>query len=86
MCDYRSIETILAEWQDGNEIGWDAEFEWLETHHADRITKLRDDIERNGILEPILLGTDGRVWDGHHRLCVASALGIHMIPTRMAGA
>lgn len=28
---------------------------------------------------PILLGNDGRVWDGHHRLCAALTLGIQFI-------
>lgn len=33
---------------------------------------------------PILLGTDGRVWDGHHRLCVADMLGLDAVPCEFA--
>lgn len=28
---------------------------------------------------PICLGNDGRVWDGHHRICAAMALGFETI-------
>lgn len=38
-----------------------------------------------GIKEPILLGTDGRVWDGHHRITVAMHLGIDSVPVEFAG-
>lgn len=86
MCEYRSIETILTEWRDGNETGWDEEFEWLEENHADKLTALLEDIKQDGIREPILLGTDGRVWDGHHRIYCAHTLGIRMIPTERADA
>jgi hypothetical protein len=86
VCEYRSIETILTEWRDGNETGWDEEFEWLEENHVDKLTALLEDIKQNGIREPILLGTDGRVWDGHHRIYCASILGIRMIPTERADA
>lgn len=30
--------------------------------------------------DPVLLGNDGRVWDGHHRLLAAVALGLEDIP------
>ena len=86
MTEFRSIETVLAEWRDGNECGWDEEFEWLEQNHADKLETLMADIEANGIREPILLGNDGCVWDGHHRLYCAHILGIRMVPTELAGA
>jgi len=81
--EYRSIETVIEEWADGDEIGWDAEFEWLEKYDAPRLASLRRDIAANGIREPVLLGTDGRVWDGHHRIYCAHVLGINMIPTTL---
>jgi hypothetical protein len=28
---------------------------------------------------PILLGNDGRVWDGHHRICAALTLGLQTV-------
>ncbi|TDO18158.1 ParB-like nuclease family protein [Mycobacterium sp. BK086] len=36
----------------------------------------------DGIQEPIIVGNDGELWDGHHRLAVALALGID-VPTRV---
>lgn len=32
---------------------------------------------------PILLGSDGRVWDGHHRICIAIFSGTHTLPVRI---
>lgn len=32
------------------------------------------------IKEPILLGDDGRVWDGHHRVCAAMYIGESSVP------
>lgn len=30
--------------------------------------------------QPILLGSDGRIWDGHHRITAARRLGFDAIP------
>lgn len=35
---------------------------------------LEADIALNGIRHPVLLGDDGRVWDGHHRIAAAMRL------------
>ena len=32
---------------------------------------------------PITLGPDGRVWDGHHRICIAIFLGTEVLPVRI---
>src|SRR5690606_22968569 len=45
------------------------------------LTRIREE----GIREPILLGTDGRVWDGHHRITVAMHLGLESVPVEFAG-
>ena len=37
---------------------------------------LRNDIEHNGILVPILVDQHGRILDGHHRVKIANELGI----------
>jgi ParB-like chromosome segregation protein Spo0J len=42
-------------------------------------------IEKTGIREPILLGNDGRVWDGHHRITAAHQLGIEEVPIKHVG-
>lgn len=76
------LATVLADFKDGDEHGWDEEFAFLRTVRATHIAKLTADIAVNGIRLPILLGDDQRVWDGHHRLCVASALEIQVVPVR----
>jgi hypothetical protein len=80
MTEYMSRETILAEYKDGDERGWDKEFDYLEECHAEKIAALVESVKQNGILEPILLGNDGRVWDGHHRLTAAWLADVKMIP------
>ena len=76
---------ILSDYRDGDEHGWDVEFEWLDTHHSERLYRLAEDVAANGIRTPITLGHDGRVWDGHHRLYVAQNLGIDSLPVVHAG-
>ncbi len=74
------LRDLLAAYSDGDERGWDTEFMLLRRDHADRIAQLTASIREDGITTPILLGNDGRVWDGHHRLCVADALGLVRVP------
>lgn len=50
----------------------------------DRTAAVRLRVVEEGIgfvdgVTPIQLGNDGRVWDGHHRLCVARELGIEHV-------
>lgn len=47
--------------------------------------KLLARIRAEGIREPVLLGTDGRVWDGHHRIVIAMHLGLDSVPVEFAG-
>lgn len=75
------LSDLLRDYSDGDGHGWDVEFAYLRRDHASRIDDLARDVLLNGIREPVLLGDDGRVWDGHHRLCVADELGIVDIPT-----
>lgn len=49
-------------------------------NHRKTTLALMDDILANGITTPIHIGDDGRLWDGHHRIAVAIALGIDSIP------
>lgn len=75
---------LLSNFKDGNETGWSAEFEWLWRFQSAHLFKLVRDIAVNGIQNPVLLGNDGRVWDGHHRIAAAVALGLEDIPTTEA--
>lgn len=76
------LADVLRDYRDGDEIGWAEEFNYLRAspEHRDRLGRLPLSVVEHGIREPILLGYDGRVWDGHHRLCVADALGIAEVP------
>lgn len=78
------LEKVLTEYRDGDEHGWATEFAHLREIHLAKLFDLAGDIAQHGIKEPILLGTDGRVWDGHHRLCVAQHLGIRHVPIALA--
>lgn len=76
-----SVATILARWRPGSEDwDWPSEFAYLQEYDSHIIARLIRDIAKNGVLDPLLLGDDGRVWDGHHRLLVARILGITELP------
>lgn len=75
---------LFATVKDGDEHGWDVEFEYLRTNHGARIRALVGSILRTGIRKPILIGDDGRVWDGHHRLYAAHVLGFKQVPVEYA--
>jgi hypothetical protein len=51
--------------------GWGTEKRLLWTRHKRKMLRLVWSIYVFGVRKPILLGTDGRVWDGHHRLLAA---------------
>lgn len=70
---------FLGRYRDGDERGWAAEFDWLRTHHADRLAQLHAAVSAaGGIVDPVEVGPDGRVWDGHHRLAIAHDLGLQV--------
>lgn len=50
---------------------------------SERLDELATSIQAEGIREPVLLGNDGRVWDGHHRIVVAMRLGIESVPVEV---
>lgn len=80
------LKRVLAEVRCGSE-DWTWEEEWadLDRRHADTgyLTKLEEVIRENGITMPVLVGSDGRLWDGHHRLRLAVRLGIGYVPVEV---
>lgn len=64
---------------------WNDELRWVLTHHARKQRRLERSIWRHGIEEPVLLGDDGRVWDGHHRVVAAIRLGLTHVPVVYGG-
>lgn len=83
-----NVRELLAEYRDGDEHGWETEFRnlMLNPVHASRLRDIAESAATEGIREPILLGNDGRVWEGHHRLCVAYVGGIESVPVEYASA
>jgi hypothetical protein len=61
---------------------WADESLWLLTNQTEyqlgviRRAHLEQSVDWLDVFAPICLGADGRVWDGHHRICAALALGI----------
>lgn len=87
MADHRvmlPLAAVLAGWRDGDEHGWQTEFDMLRSERQGYIDMLATSVQETGIRLPILLGSDGRVWDGHHRLCVADMLGLDTVPCEFA--
>lgn len=79
MTNEMPLALLLANFKDGDELGWTVEFDrlWSQDRSMDM---LATSIQETGIREPIQLGYDGRVWDGHHRLAVADRLGFETVP------
>ena len=78
------LSAVLALYRDGDERGWEAEFAFLRSERRPHLDVLMMSIQETGIRRPILLGPDGRVWDGHHRLAAADELGIESVPVQFA--
>lgn len=81
MNELMTAEQLMAEVKDGDEIGWPDELRWLWTEHREQLLALMDNVLAEGFLSPVQIGNDGRLWDGHHRVAVAQALGI-MLPVQ----
>ena len=59
---------------------WTDEFAQLWGLTGEYMANLTNDVRRRGIQRPLLLGNDGRLWNGHHRLAVAVALLMDEVP------
>lgn len=83
------LARVLTEARCGSEDWtWDEEWADLDRRHAESgyLAKLEQDIRANGITMPVLIGTDGRIWDGHHRLRIAVRAGIGYVPVEVPAA
>lgn len=80
------LSRILAEVAVGSR-DWTWEEEWadLDRRHAATgyLDTLEQQIRENGITMPVLIGSDGRLWDGHHRICIAYRLGLTEVPVEI---
>lgn len=84
MAETMKLYDILDQYNPGDGGTWFIEFEWIWHNHRGHVEELVEDIYTHGIESPVLLGHDGRVWDGHHRLLAAGRLGIKAIPVEHA--
>ncbi len=72
-----TVAEVMHRWQPGEPWSWSDEARDLWTRDLDKMQALEASIRRVGLRpalpdeEPIILGDDGRVWSGHHRLVVA---------------
>jgi hypothetical protein len=64
--------------------GWGAEERILWGIHRRKMRRLVWSIRFFGVRKPVVLGTDGRVWDGHHRL-LAAHVAKRRVPFEEAG-
>lgn len=69
------LASIVAFWRPGSH-----DWSWAEEYAdliADPVTqRVRERVDSEGIgfadeFAPVMLGSDGRVWDGHHRIVIA---------------
>lgn len=74
------LDFVMKFYKTGDEVSWDDEIRWLWLNHTNKMARILVSIAKEGIHKPILLGDDGRVWDGHHRIAAARALGLKRIP------
>jgi hypothetical protein len=81
--------TVLAAYRPGSYgDDWRWEDEWADIdagRTATDVENLRASVTAVGICEPVLLGDDGRIWDGHHRLRLALELGLPDVPVLACG-
>lgn len=74
------LEEILKKWRPGSyDWAWQQEFDDLKDSPVTKEIEAR--VDKEGIsfvdcISPVLLGSDGRVWDGHHRIVIAMKRGI----------
>ena len=72
---------VVAKWAVGScDWSWWEECADLLGREQERVWGLVADVRVNGVREPVLLGDDGRVWDGHHRLVAALLAGLGEVP------
>ena len=67
---------VIRTYRDGDLITWKVELGFLWQEHTEKMLELLASVMVEGFKEPITIGNDGRIWDGHHRIGVALALGI----------
>lgn len=77
---YMPVAQIVTFWRPGSyDWTWVDEYDNVMQHPQTPMIRRRMFAEGAGFIDhaaPVMLGSDGRVWDGHHRICLAIQLGI----------
>lgn len=74
------LNRLLAEvtpGSQGSDWTWDDEYHDLREHP--HFQDLADELSTAPQERPVLVGTDGRLWDGHHRVCALRMLGVDTV-------
>lgn len=83
-----AVRTVFETWRPGSHAwGWAEEYADIMAQEKTPHIRARVDAEGIGFqdhIAPILLGSDGRVWDGHHRLCLARERGLATVMVERA--
>ena len=83
----KPVSQIITFWRPGSaEHSWADEY--ADAMAQDRTAEIYKRVDSEGIafmdrVAPVLLGNDGRIWDGHHRICIAIQRGIHTLMCEM---
>ena len=86
----KTLAQILTFWRPGSRgDDWTWADEYADLIHDPVTAAIRVRVENEGInfvdhLAPVLLGSDGRVWDGHHRIVIAIQLGVPSLMCEVA--
>lgn len=80
MRQYLPLREVMLKWRPGSfDHTWEEEILDLFCRDTIHMAELIIDIRKNGMRDPVLLGNDGRMWDGHHRTAVYYLLGQDLI-------
>lgn len=85
------VDELMEKWRPGShgdDWTWTNEYTDLWAEDGPYTNEIIDMVKTHGIgfadeKSPILLGYDGRVWDGHHRILVAKYLGYEWVKVKI---
>lgn len=76
----KPLAQIITFWRPGSfEWSWEEEYADIFARPETKNIEALVDAQGIGFLDhvaPVLLSNNGRVWDGHHRICIAIKRGI----------
>lgn len=81
----KPLAQIVTFWRPGSG-NWSWAVEYMNLIDAAATLRIVKRVDVEGIdfaddFAPVMLGSDGRVWDGHHRICIAIQRGIPSLMT-----